>query len=912
MKNKLILTVILAFQFYVAYPQINSGSLAPVVSFSSGVTTSNPAGIACGDLDGDGKKDMVVTNNANVSISVFRNASSMGSITTGTFTSKFDQALAVAPNFPYLADFDGDGKKDIAVSGNTGSTISIFRNTSTLGNITLATRQDITGSTIPSAFVLEDFDGDGKTDLVSSNYASTGSYSIFRNTSTTGSISFATRSDVSIGASTFPSYICATDIDGDGKKDIAITFAVGSGQAAFFRNTSTLGAISFATAVSVSTGSVPNFISTGDVDGDGKSDFVTGNFSSHTFSIIRNTSTSGVLSFASAVNIVSGSGTPNPQGSLIADLDNDGRPEITVVNRSNNNIAVFKNMCTPGNIAANTFASAVTFSGLTTPMTIAGEDIDLDGNTDLLICNNGGNSVGVFRNQSPFTTYYNKSVGDLNQLSTWGRNADGSGSSPNSFDSANVIYIARNNASPAISGNWNISGSNSRLVLGDGLVSYNLIIPNSTTLSVDSLILKNNISITCQGIISCNKMNGEEGSNVQFIGSGAQVVGAGNYHNLVLIAAAKTLGGNVSVSGTLSMAQNINCNGYLLTIGSSASKTGNISRSGGTVIGSLRRWFANSTNSGSGSGLFPIGTSTQYLPVQVEYTTAPTTGGTLTALFNTTNPGLSGLPLFDAGVLTDKTGVNGFWSLQANSLAGGAYTLSITATGFYGINTISDLRILRRNIGTLSWSVNGTHSAVTGTVSAPTVVRTGLTLSGGEFSLAGEATVNPLPVVWGSLNATVIHSSMSQIQWTTFSEINNDRYIVEKSSDLTAFYTIAEVAAGKEYTGNKYAVHDNNYSGNRDVYYRIKQIDKNGSYTYSEVLMIPGVVFSKTPLSIYPNPFSSSITVTGSQNIPYTITDISGKVLASFTRDGVYDLGFLNSGVYFLLSESGAIKLIKQ
>ncbi len=80
---------------------------------------------------------------------------------------------------------------------------------------------------------------------------------------------------------------------------------------------------------------------------------------------------------------------------------------------------------------------------------------------------------------SPFySNYYPKATGNLNDASTWGSNSDGSGSSPADFGSAHTNYHLQNRTSFELSSDWTLSGSDSRLIVGDGT--------NATTLNIQS------------------------------------------------------------------------------------------------------------------------------------------------------------------------------------------------------------------------------------------------------------------------------------------------------------------------------------------------------------------------------------------------------------------------------------------
>ena len=260
---------------------ISSSSFSTKVDFTTG---SNPYSLAISDLDSDGKPDLAVSNKSSSTVSVFRNTSTSGLITSASLSAKMDFTIGGVPYDIAIGDLDGDGKPDLAVPNNSSNTVSVFRNTSTSGSITSASfapKVDFTTGSAPLAVAISDLDGDGKPDLAVANYGSN-TVSVFRNTSTNGSItssSFAAKVDFTTG--TGPESVTISDLDGDGKPDLAVA-NYGSNTVSIFRNSSMSGSItsaSFAAKVDFTTGnySCPGDIEIGDLDGDGKPDLAVAN-----------------------------------------------------------------------------------------------------------------------------------------------------------------------------------------------------------------------------------------------------------------------------------------------------------------------------------------------------------------------------------------------------------------------------------------------------------------------------------------------------------------------------------------------------------------------------------------------------------------------------------------------------------
>lgn len=327
---------------------------APGLDFVAGV---GPVSVALGDIDGDGKPDLAVANSNNntsgpSNVSILRNTSSVGSI---GFDPQLTFSVGANPSFVALGDLDGDGKPDLVVanadflSSTPNLTVSVLRNTSTPGAVSFAPEQTFTVGSKPSGLALGDLDGDGKLDLVvvnSDNISNVDvvpdTISILRNTSTPGAINFD--GQLTFATETIPQYVVVGDLDGDGKPDVVVG-NTNSNNLSLFLNTSSPGSISLAARMDVATGSGRKAIALGDFNGDGKLDIAATASNEAKLAVFLNTSTLGSLSLAPPQKVSVGQ---NPFSVAAADLDGDGMVDLMTGNLTDFTVSLLQNLCPVG------------------------------------------------------------------------------------------------------------------------------------------------------------------------------------------------------------------------------------------------------------------------------------------------------------------------------------------------------------------------------------------------------------------------------------------------------------------------------------------------------------------------------------------------------------------------------------
>jgi hypothetical protein len=361
-------------------------------SFASAAAIGGGSSIIEADFDLDGKIDVASTRFTTDLVVVGRNTSS-GGVVSFTNTDFFG---AVNPIAVKAADINNDGLLDLIVASSTFNAIYVFKNISTVGNINFDTRIGFGVGSEPRKLTTGDIDNDGKIDIISSNQSGN-SISVLRNTSTATAISFAAKVDFATAAT--PEGITTGDMDDDGKIDVLVACS-GSSAVSLLKNTSTVGTIAFNAKIDYATGSFPWEVVAADIDSDGKFDIVSSNTGPNTVSVIRNTTTTG-LSFATKIDFGT---TSSPRGLVVNDIDTDGKPDIVTVNNfSGSQACVLRNISTSGSVNLNAFVSYAVGGGASG---VSVADFNLDGLADIMTANsvNNNGSLSFLKNQLPITT----------------------------------------------------------------------------------------------------------------------------------------------------------------------------------------------------------------------------------------------------------------------------------------------------------------------------------------------------------------------------------------------------------------------------------------------------------------------------------------------------------------------------
>lgn len=302
----------------------HAGSFLSPANYSVG---NDPVALVTGDLNGDGKLDLVAVN-------TIMSANGLGSSSVsvllqdpanpGKFLSAVNYATGFSPVDVASGDLNGDGRPDLAVADTTGISILLQSSTAAGQFLPLTTIAVAGGGT--SGIAIADLNGDGKADIV----ATSSDLLVFtQNPASSGN--FLAPSHYTVGAQ--PYAVAVQDLNSDGRPDIAVANLgspdgnVAASLSVLLQNPAITG--DFLSATSYATGVRSWTITAADLNDDGKPDLALGNMGSFTGGSVSVflQNPAGAGTFQPAANY-------NDSGSVswvgIGDMDGDGRQDLVI------------------------------------------------------------------------------------------------------------------------------------------------------------------------------------------------------------------------------------------------------------------------------------------------------------------------------------------------------------------------------------------------------------------------------------------------------------------------------------------------------------------------------------------------------------------------------------------------------
>jgi hypothetical protein len=373
----LVLVLFLSSAFFPgSVAQAQSAAAATAVSLPSGTTPAPflvapsfalagaPSSVAMGDLNEDGKPDLVTADAVTGKVTVFLGTGN------GKFASGVEYATGSHPGVVAVADLNGDGHPEVIVGDESKGTISILTSG---GNGTLQLKQTLAAGLDPAYIAVGDFNGDGKTDLAVAA-RSAASLAILLNDGK-GSLQAPTLSALHKA----PASLISTDLNNDGHADLALANA--DGTVSILLGT---GNGKFRSLADISAASGPlSSIAAGDFDRDGNIDLAVTQSGGKALTVLLGKGNGG---FASPANYTVGN---NPVSALVTDLDGDGVSDLVVINQGSNTYSVL------GGNGDGTFKSSLDYVVGNGPVAAVAGEFDVNGHVDLAVINPNSQSVTV-------------------------------------------------------------------------------------------------------------------------------------------------------------------------------------------------------------------------------------------------------------------------------------------------------------------------------------------------------------------------------------------------------------------------------------------------------------------------------------------------------------------------------------
>src|SRR5262245_17727158 len=392
--------------------------MSQTFSIANYLTGTNSTSVAIGDLNGDGKLDLAVTNIGELDpLGLFTSPGTVSVLLgngNGTFSAATPYSTGIGPFSVAIADLNGDGRLDLAVAnyGNPLSgvgTISVLLGSVGGGFQGQTQYPTLTGFAGAQSVAIGDLNGDSRLDLVVADASN--KVPVLLGQAGGGFLALTPRA---LSGANNPSSVALGDLNGDGRLDLAIApFSVDPTNPGLDTHAVLVllgnGDGTFGSQSQITTGTNPDAVALADLTGDGHLDLAVANAGSSTVSVLLG---NGNGSFSAASPYATGA---NPQSVAIGDLNGDGRLDLAVANHDSNTVSVLL-----GNVGGG-FQQQTQYQTGLGPESVAIGDLNGDGRLDLAVANLSGNNVSVLLNTPTAVPFAFPTL----QLSAFGPSAGG-------------------------------------------------------------------------------------------------------------------------------------------------------------------------------------------------------------------------------------------------------------------------------------------------------------------------------------------------------------------------------------------------------------------------------------------------------------------------------------------------------
>ncbi|TVT40374.1 hypothetical protein FNT36_12905 [Hymenobacter setariae] len=267
--------------------------------------------------------------------------------------------------------------------------------------------------------------------------------------------------------------------------------------------------------------------------------------------------------------------------------------------------------------------------------------------------------------------------------------------------------------------------------------------------------------------------------------------------------------------------------------------------------------------------------------------------------------------LYNASAQVYNTTSGNLQTGAANGIAAATSTGVFTSSQYNYITNLSQLGLVL-NATTGQIQVQTPSSLLPGTYTlniTTTDQYNGITTQPVTFTIGG----TPLPVVLVDFGARAVQQRDALLSWSTASEVNSAYFEVERSFDGTTFAAIGRVTAqGTKAAASTYTLTDAGVAAKATgaVYYRLRQVDLDGTATYSPQRTVSFAKVATVSLNVYPNPVVDRTTLDLSQlpaagTFQVQLLDATGRAVRTWALGGgqlqPLELTGLASGSYLLV-----------
>ena len=587
------------------------------------------------------------------------------------------------------------------------------------------------------------------------------------------------------------------------------------------------------------------------------------------------------VSIPSACFLNNGTGTLQLTGNLSNSgtfIDSTGTTELDgTTSQTISNISTFHNL-TLNNSGTSTLLTTDGSLAVEGRLTISDGEFDLNANSlnvlNVSIGVNGEldadqstvNLEGDFANDGTFTGAASTVIIDGND------DQDFSGSNTITFNDLQLNNTGTgtgmiSNTDIIIAGSFTFTdgdidlGSQSLTVSGISVPSGSALNGNTGTLNVSG-------DLSVSGTFVANT------STVDFNGSSAQAINSAlTFYNLTKSGGGDlTLNDNITVSNTLTLTSGdiISSISNLLTLASGASISGASSSS------HINGVLGLTVNTDSEITLtFPLGDGTSYRPIDltIDQNTTTTTVYTTSLINGTPTSRTIPSPVVKVSSLR-------YYNITKSSAVGiAAASIDISYNADDDVKNQSSLHILKESGSVwLDLAGNVTGNATSGTISSSNNFT-----DFGDFVLGSEQS--------GALPVTLINfrglrtQNGNKLFWSTATEVNNGYFELERSFDQRSFRGIGKIDGfGNSSVRRDYSFMDSRTRAEISTFYRLKQVDTDGTFTYSEVIQVHGSHTDKIDLSVSPIPNNGYMKIQvhspiiSKEGMSVSLIDIYGKI----------------------------------